>query len=433
MQTMPSNRTPPHSLEAERCVIGTILMFNRALDEISLTRDDFYRDSHKEIFGAIVELQSSGTPADLVTICEVLKNKGKLEFVGGPSYLAETTDVVPAVSAIGNYAKIVSDHRKRRDAILAASEVIGMAYEGADVETITEAAQGAFFGIETGTGGAVELAALVNDSIKSIERRQKCGGVTGITTGFLDLDKSTAGLQPSDLIIVAGRPSMGKTALAMNMVESAASTGVPVAVFSLEMSGGQLSDRMLSGASGVSSGRIRTGQISEGNWSSIVKAAGKLAMSPIFIDDSPALPIAELRRRARRLKMKHNIGLVVVDYMQLATSAKAKSREQEISDISRQLKAMAKELKISVVGIAQLNRDLEKRPDKRPMCSDLRDSGQIEQDADLILFVYRDEIYNKQSTDKGIAEVIIGKQRNGPLGVVKLQFRGETMTFRDLA
>lgn len=435
MQDMNSNlnhRVPPHSLDAERCVIGTILLSNRALDEINLLPEDFYRDSHRDIFQAITTLRSSGAPADIVTICEFLKASDKLEKVGGPAYLSSLTDIIPSVANIGHYAKIVSDHKKRREAIVAASNIIGMAYESVEIENLTEAAQTAFFAMEGKSSESVDICTLVNASLKKIEKRQGVNGITGLSTGFYDIDNSTAGLQPSDLIVVAGRPSMGKTALAMNMVENIAAKGVPVGVFSLEMSDDQLTERMISSCSSVSAGRIRTGHISDENWGEIAKAAGKLAGMQIHIDDSPALVVSEIRRRARRWKMKHNIGLIVVDYMQLAKSAKARSREQEISDISQQLKATAKELKIPVLAIAQLNRDLEKRPDKRPMCSDLRDSGQIEQDADLIMFVYRDEIYNKNSPDKGIAEVIIGKQRNGPLGKSKLAFHGETMTFRNL-
>ena len=434
MQTMNSvNRIPPHSVDAERCVIGTILLSNRALDEINLLPEDFYRDSHREIFQAITTLRASGSPADLVTICEFLKGNDKLEMVGGPPYLASVTDIIPSVANVKHYAKIVSDHKKRREAIVAASNIIGMAYESVEIENLTEAAQTAFFGIEAKEGCSVSISSLVNTSLKKIEKRQGGNGITGLSTGFYDIDNSTAGLQPSDLIVIAGRPSMGKTALAMNMVSNIASSGVPVGVFSLEMSDDQLTERMISSCSSVSSGRIRTGHLSDSNWGDISKAAGRLAGMQIHIDDSPALVVSEIRRRARRWKMRHNIGLIVVDYMQLAKSAKARGREQEISDISQQLKATAKELKIPVIAIAQLNRDLEKRPDKRPMCSDLRDSGQIEQDADLIMFVYRDEIYNKNTEDKGIAEVIIGKQRNGPLGKSKLAFHGETMTFRNMA
>ena len=425
-------RVPPHSVDAERCVIGTILLSNRALDEINLLPEDFYRDAHRDIFQAITTLRSSGAPADLVTICEFLRASDKLDKVGGPAYLSSLTDIIPSVANIGHYAKIVSDHKKRREAIVASSNIIVMAYESAEIESLTEAAQTAFFAMDGKSSDSVDICTLVKSSLKNIEKRHGGNGITGLSTGFYDLDNSTAGLQPSDLIVVAGRPSMGKTALAMNMVENIAAKGVPVGVFSLEMSDEQLAERMISSCSSVSAGRIRTGHISYPNWGEIAKAAGKLAGMQIHIDDSPALVVSEIRRRARRWKMKHNIGLIVVDYMQLAKSAKARSREQEISDISQQLKATAKELKIPVLAIAQLNRDLEKRPDKRPMCSDLRDSGQIEQDADLIMFVYRDEIYNKDTMDKGIAEVIIGKQRNGPLGKSKLAFHGETMTFRNL-
>lgn len=432
---MENNRVPPHSVDAERCVIGTILLSNRALDEINLLPEDFYRDSHRDIFQAITTLRSSGAPADLVTICELLKANDKLEFVGGPTYLATMTDIIPSVANVGHYAKIVSDHKKRREAIVAASNIIGMAYESADIENLTEAAQTAFFGIESNGGCSVDIQTLVAQQLKKIESRKGGNAIPGLATGFYDLDNSTAGFHEPDLVVLAGRPSHGKTAIAMNMVNNIAGGGVPVGIFSLEMSAGQLAERQISSNSNVSAGRIRTGNLSGQNWDDISLAAVKMSKMNIHIDDSPALPVSEIRRRARRWKMRHNIGLLVVDYMQLAKSAKARGREQEISDISQQLKATAKELKIPVLAIAQLNRDLEKRPDKRPILADLRDSGQIEQDGDLIMFVYRDEVYNKNhdNPNKGMAELIIAKQRNGPLGVVKLSFHGETMTFRNLA
>lgn len=429
-----NHRVPPHSVDAERCVIGTILLSNRALDEINLLPEDFYRDSHRDIFQAITTLRSSGAPADLVTICEFLKASDKLERVGGPTYLATMTDIIPSVANVGQYAKIVSDHRKRRDAIVAASNIIGMAYELAEIENLTEAAQTAFFAIESSTGGAVDMPTLIKRSLENIEARQGGNGCTGLSTGFYDLDRSLAGLNAPDLIILAGRPSSGKTSIAMNMVASVAVAGVAVGVFSLEMSSDQLTERMISSDSVVSAGRMRSGHLTEENWSDISRSAVRLAKTQIFIDDSPSLSVGEIRRRARMLNMKHNIGLVVVDYLQMATSEKHKSREQEISEISRQLKGMAKELSVPVLAVAQLSRKLEDRADKRPVPSDLRDSGQIEQDADVIMFVYRDEVYNKapNNPEKGLAEIIIAKQRNGPLGTIKLAFHGETMTFRNL-
>lgn len=432
---MNEHRIPPNSQDAEKCVIGTILLSGQAFDEISLAPDDFYREAHREIYQAISEIRAGGAPADLVTISETLRAKNKLEMVGGPAYIASLTDIIPSVAHIQQYAKIVSDHKKRRDAIVAASNIIGMAYESADIETLTEEAQEAFFKIETGSGGMVDMATLVNRSLKNIEARQGENGCTGLSTGFYDLDNSLAGLNAPDLIVLAGRPSMGKTALAMNMVANIAISGVAVGVFSLEMSSDQLTDRMISSDSTVSAGRMRKGHLTEGNWGDISRAAVRLAKTKISIDDSPSLSVAEIRRRARKLKMKDNIGLVVVDYLQMATSSKHKSREQEISDISRQLKGMAKELAVPVLAVAQLSRKLEERSDKKPIPSDLRDSGQIEQDADVIMFVYRDEIYNKapNNPEKGLAEIIIAKQRNGPLGMVKLAFHGETMTFRNLA
>jgi replicative DNA helicase len=400
---------------------------------VSLESNDFYRDSHKRIFQAVESIREGGYPVDLITLSESLKNSGYLEQIGGPSYLGNLTDLVPSVAAMPHYCKIIIDHRKRRQAIEAAGNIAELAYRSAEIEDLTDAAQTAFYGIEAGQEEESSVSTLVSEGMKKLKHRiASGGGVSGISTGYVDLDRSLAGLHDSDLIILAARPSMGKTALAMNMVNKIAGSGVPVAVFSHEMSKLQLVDRMLSSVSRVPAHRIRSGYVSEENMGSIAHAAGIIAGSQIYIDDTPSMPVQEIRRRTRKMKKKYGIGLMVMDYMQLATSPKARSREQEISDISRQMKAIAKELNIPVMCLSQLNRSLEQRADKRPVLSDLRDSGQIEQDADVVMFIYRDEVYNKSTTDKGIAEIIIGKQRNGPTGRVKMAFLGETMTFKDL-
>lgn len=428
-----THRIPPHSVEAEQVVLGTILLSRNAMDEVSLGPNDFYRDSHKRIFQAVESIREGGYPVDLITLSESLKNSGYLEQIGGPSYLGKITDLVPSVAAMPHYCKIIIDHRKRRQAIEAAGNIAELAYRSAEIEDLTDAAQTAFYGIEVGQEEESSVSALVSEGMKKLKHRiASGGGVSGISTGYVDLDRSLAGLHDSDLIILAARPSMGKTALAMNMVNKIAGDGVPVAVFSHEMSKSQLVDRMLSSVSRVPAHRIRSGYVSEENMGSIAHAAGIIAGSQIYIDDTPSMPVQEIRRRTRKMKKKYGIGLMVMDYMQLATSPKAKSREQEISDISRQMKAIAKELNIPVMCLSQLNRSLEQRSDKRPVLSDLRDSGQIEQDADVVMFIYRDEVYNKSTTDNGIAEIIIGKQRNGPTGRVKMAFLGETMTFNDL-
>lgn len=431
MQTI--HRIPPHSVEAEQVVIGTILLSGNAMDEVNLSANDFYRDGHKQIFSAVEEIRAAGSPVDLITLSESLKNSGNLDKIGGPSYLGTLTDLVPSVAAMPYYCKIITDHRKRRQAIEAAGNIAELAYRAAEIEDLTDAAQTAFYGIESGQEEESNISDLVVAGMKKLKyRMDNGGGVSGISSGFVDLDKSLAGFHNSDLIILAARPSMGKTALAMNMVEKIASGGVPVAVFSHEMSKLQLVDRMISSVSRVPAHRIRSGYISDDNWGAIGQAAGKISASQIYIDDSPSLPVQEIRRRTRKMKKKYGIGLMVMDYLQMATSPKAKNREQEISDISRQMKATAKELDIPVICLAQLNRSLEQRADRRPILSDLRDSGQIEQDADVVMFIYRDEIYNKNTKDKGIAEIIIGKQRNGPTGRIKMAFLGETMTFKDL-
>jgi replicative DNA helicase len=400
---------------------------------VSLESNDFYRDSHKRIFQAVESIREGGYPVDLITLSESLKNSGYLDQIGGPSYLGNLTDLVPSVAAMPHYCKIIIDHRKRRQAIEAAGNIAELAYRSAEIEDLTDAAQTAFYGIEVGQEEESSVSTLVSEGMKKLKHRiASGGGVSGISTGYVDLDRSLAGLHDSDLIILAARPSMGKTALAMNMVNKIAGSGVPVAVFSHEMSKLQLVDRMLSSVSRVPAHRIRSGYVSEENMGSIAHAAGIIAGSQIYIDDTPSMPVQEIRRRTRKMKKKYGIGLMVMDYMQLATSPKARSREQEISDISRQMKAIAKELNIPVMCLSQLNRSLEQRADKRPVLSDLRDSGQIEQDADVVMFIYRDEVYNKSTTDKGIAEIIIGKQRNGPTGRVKMAFLGETMTFKDL-
>ncbi len=438
-----SHRLPPQNLEAEQSVLGSIMQQQGTMAKAAeiLNEDDFYRDSHKFIYFTMLTLFDRGEPIDLITVTSNLKDANKLDEVGGPSYLASLTDIVPVAANIAYYAKIVRDKAILRRLIQTSTEIAGRCYEEQDdIDGLLDEVEQNVFEISRAKSGQSfhPLSSVINDTFKYVEQLfERKELITGVSTGYHDFDKMTAGLQPADLIILAGRPSMGKTALVMNMVQNAALlTKVPVATFSLEMSKEQLAMRLLCSISRVDAQRLRTGFLKDQDWPKLTRAVAQLAEAPIYIDDTPAITALELRAKARRLKTEHDIGLIVIDYLQLMRGrSNVQSREQEISEISRSLKAMAKELGVPVIALSQLNRSLESRPNKRPQLSDLRESGAIEQDADLIIFIYRDEVYNKAEDNpkRGIAEVIIGKQRNGPTGTVELAFLDRFTSFENLA
>jgi replicative DNA helicase len=435
------HRLPPQNLEAEQCVLGSVLLQQGALAKILdlLIPEDFYREAHKIIFTAMVSLFEKNEPQDIITVTNILKNKNQLDELGGPAYLANLTDIVPVAANITYYAKIIRSKAILRRLIQTSTEIAARCYEEQDdIDRLVDDAEQTIFEISHSKSNQAfqALSKIIPETFKKIEKlAEKKELITGVPTGYDDIDKITAGLQSSDLIILAGRPSMGKTALAMNIVQNASIFNkIPVGVFSLEMSKEQLGMRMLCSVSRVNSQELRTGFIRDTDWPKLARATGILSEAPIFIDDSPAISVLEMRAKSRRLKAEHNIGLVVVDYLQLMRGRSgAERREQEISEISRSLKAMAKELDLPVIALSQLNRSLESRPNKRPQLSDLRESGAIEQDADVICFLYRDEVYNKSEDNpkRGIAEIIIGKQRNGPTGTVELTFIDKFTTFEN--
>ncbi len=440
---MSLHRIPPQNLEAEHSILGGILLDNQALNaalEI-LTARDFYSEAHRKIFSAILELSDRNEPADLITLSNILKNKNHLDQIGGAAYLANLVDNVPSAANISYYAKIVREKSVLRTLISTATDILSRSYNtGADVDEVLDEAEHAIFEISENKirPSFFSIKDIVKDSFKTIEKLYESKElITGVPTGFEKLDEYTSGLQKSDLIIIAGRPSMGKTAFALNIAQYAAmETNTPAAVFSLEMSKEQLAMRMLASTAKVDSQRIRKGFLGETDWPKLTTAAGSLSEAPLFIDDTPAITVLEMKAKTRRLKAEHGLGLVVVDYLQLMRGSGHKdSREQEISEISRSLKALAKELSVPVIALSQLNRKVEDRTNRRPQMADLRESGAIEQDADVIAFIYRDEVYNKSedNPEKGIAEVIIAKQRNGPTGTVKLAFLEKYTSFENLA
>jgi len=439
-------RIPPQALEAERSLLGGLMLAGRQWDEVAevAVMDDFYSNRHQLIFRSICSLSEQNEAIDVVTTSEHLENLGQLENAGGLSYLGELANSCPGTGNLASYARIIHERAILRQLIRASNEILEMAYapEGRTPVEVLDQAEKLIFDIAQKDGkrrtGFVSLKEALAQAVNRIEELEKSpSDVTGIPTGFIDLDRETSGLQPADLVIVAGRPSMGKTSLAMNLVEHAAiSTRKPVAVFSMEMPSAQLATRMLASLGRVNAHKLRTGKMQDEDWSRLVSAMNILNEVPIFIDDTAALSPLDLRSRVRRLAREQgDLGLVVVDYLQLMQSSGSsnENRTTEISTITRSLKILAKEMNVPLVVLSQLNRSLENRPNKRPLMSDLRESGSIEQDADLILFIYRDEQYNKDSKDKGKAEVIIGKQRNGPTGTVSLAFLGEFTRFDNYA
>lgn len=436
-----AQRLPPQNLEAETSVLGAVLLENEALNRVLeiLKEDDFYRNAHRRIFSAILHLYEHSEPVDLITLSEVLKTRGELDDVGGVEYLNSLVNAVPTAANISYYAKIIKEKAVLRKLINRATEIVSQSYSNSgDVDEFIDQAERTIFEISEDRvrPSFYPIKDLIKSSFKTIERLyEKRQLITGVPTGFQRLDELTSGFQPSDLIIIAGRPSMGKTALALNIAQNASvQAAIPAAIFSLEMSKEQLALRMLCSEAKVDAHRLRGGFLSEADWPKLTRAAGSLSEAPLFIDDTPGLSALEMRAKTRRLKIEHNLGLVIVDYLQLMRGrASADSREQEISDISRSLKALAKELAIPVIALSQLNRRVEERGDKRPQLSDLRESGAIEQDADVILFLYREEVYNKSEENRGKAELIIGKQRNGPTDKVDLAFLDKYTRFENLS
>ncbi|WP_415898228.1 replicative DNA helicase [Neptuniibacter sp. QD72_48] len=438
-------KVPPHSMEAEQSVLGGLMLDNNAWDTVSevVLDDNFYRQEHRKIYRTMRKLVNDGNPIDVVTLSEELDRTGDLEGAGGLDYLIELAKNTPSASNIRAYSEIVRDRSLLRQMISAANEIADDAFnpDGKTSEEILNSAEQKIFQIaedrpnQGGPEGVNELLKKAVDRIDTLFNSD--GDMTGVTTGFDDLDAKTAGLQPSDLIIVAARPSMGKTTFAMNLVENALmASNKPVLVFSLEMPAEQLMTRMLSSLGRIDQTRVRTGSLEEEDWPKLTTAVNMMRDKPLFIDDQAGISPNELRTRARRIVREHGpLSLIMIDYLQLMQmkTPGIESRTQEISEISRSLKAIAKELECPVVALSQLNRTLEQRPNKRPVNSDLRESGAIEQDADVIMFIYRDEVYNEDSEHKGVAEIIIGKQRNGPIGTSRLAFIGKYTKFENLA
>ena len=439
-------KVPPHSLEAEQAVLGGLMLDNTAWDQIAdlASEDDFYRHDHRLIFRAISRLAEQNKPLDVITLSEWLESHNELDNVGGLAYLGSLAKNTPSAANIKAYAGIVRERAILRGLIQVGTSISESAFnsEGRDSAELLDEAERAVFQIaERGAlarRGFVGIKELLTKAVDRIDTLfQQDSPITGVPTSFTDFDEMTSGLQPSDLVIIAGRPSMGKTTFAMNIAENAATqSGLPVAVFSMEMPGDQLAMRMMSSLGRIDQHKIRTGKLEDEDWPRLTNAVGILAEVPLYIDDTPGLSPNELRARARRLARENDgqLGLIVIDYLQLMQlPGNTENRAAEISEISRSLKSLAKELNVPVIALSQLNRSLEQRPNKRPVMSDLRESGAIEQDADVIVFIYRDEVYNEDSPDKGTAEIIIGKQRNGPIGTVRLTFLGQYTRFENLA
>jgi replicative DNA helicase len=444
-----SLRVPPHSIEAEQSVLGGLLLDNQAFDRVAdlISGNDFYRDDHRRIWRHVAKLIEAGKPADVVTVSESIEASEDKDKTGGPAYLGALAQNTPSALHIRRYAELVRERAVQRRLAQVATEIAESALSatGKDSGQLLDEAESKIFQIaESGARrdqGLLEIKpvlARVFERIDHLYHRDNPSDVTGVPTGFTDLDKMTAGLQPGELVVIAGRPSMGKTALALNIAEHVAvDNGLPVAVFSMEMSGTQLAMRLLGSISKVDQHKMRTGRLNDEEWGKLSEAIGKLHDTPIYIDEGGALNALEVRARARRLKRQFSkLGLIVIDYLQLMSSSNPKASENratEISEISRSLKAMAKELDVPVIALSQLNRAVDQRPDRRPVMSDLRESGAIEQDADVIMFIYREVVYKPDLPEeqRGIAEVIVGKQRNGPIGTVKLTFRGQHTRFEN--
>lgn len=441
MPELTLEKLPPQNLEAEMAVLGSMLIDDEAISVAVelLNKDYFYRDTHKKIFEAVSALYNAGKAVDLITLTDELKRNGTIDEIGGVSYLTLLVNSVPTAANIKHYASIVKEKSILRALINNATKIVTMCYESdGNVDEVVDNAERFIFEVSDRRPQStfLHLKEIIKDSIETIDRLyQKKAHVTGVPSGFIDFDIKTSGLQSSDLIVVAGRPSMGKSAFALSIAEYAGVVErIPLAFFSLEMSKEQLVQRMLCAHAKVDAHKVRTGYLATSDWPRLTAAAGKLSEAPIFIDDSPAISVMELRAKARRLKAHQDIQLIVLDYLQLMRgSSHAENRQQEISDISRSLKALARELNVPIVAISQLSRAVESRTDHRPQLSDLRESGAIEQDADVVVLILREEYYNPAPDNQGIAEIIIAKQRNGPVGSIKLSFIKEYTRFENIA
>ena len=435
-------RVPPQNIEAEQSVLGAMLIKKEAITQAQelLRPDDFYREAHRIVFETMLELAGDNEAVDLVTLTEALRKKEMLEKVGGISFITALANYVPTAANIVYHAQIVKEKSELRHLIDAATEIASAAYEATDdVKDIMDDAEKKILAVAADqTGGAFEpIRNIVIDTVGRVETLyENQGGLTGISTGFRDLDRDTSGLQKSDLILVAARPSMGKTAFTLNIATYAAMHGHTVAFFSLEMSKEQLVQRMLCSEGGIDSQRLRTGQLEDADWDRLINTADRVSKASIYIDDTAGINVMDLRSKARRLKAEHGLDLIVIDYLQLMQGrarSSSDNRQQEISEISRSLKALARELDGPVVALSQLSRSVESRTVKKPMLSDLRESGSLEQDADIVMFLYREDYYDQETERKNITEVIIAKHRNGPIGTIELFFQKEFTKFRDLS
>ena len=444
---MSALRLPPHSIEAEQSLLGGLLIDNTVWERVGdiVNEADFYRDDHRRIFRQIARLIELGKPADVVTVYEALEKNGEAEHVGGLAYLGEIANSTPSAANVRRYGEIIRERAILRKLVSVGDQIAASALtpSGKDAKTLLDEAEAKVFEIaEAGArtvSGFVPIQPILGqvvDRIQELYDRDSPAGITGVPTGLVDLDEKTSGLQPSDMIVLAARPGMGKTSLALNIAETVAvEAGLPVAVFSMEMPGTQLATRFLSSIGRIDQHKIRTGKLNDEEWQRLTYALGKLHEAPIYIDETPGLNPTDLRARCRRLHRQcGRLGLIVIDYLQLMTSLKeSDNRSAELSEISRSVKSLAKELHVPIIALSQLNRSLEQRPNKRPVASDLRESGAIEQDADIIMFIYRDEIYNPDSPDKGMAELIISKHRNGSTGTIRMTFLGEFTRFENFA
>lgn len=444
---MSALRLPPHSIEAEQSLLGGLLIDNTVWERVGdiVNEADFYRDDHRRIFRQIARLIELGKPADVVTVYEALEKNGEAEHVGGLAYLGEIANSTPSAANVRRYGEIIRERAILRNLVSVGDQIAASALtpSGKDAKTLLDEAEAKVFEIaEAGArtvSGFVPIQPILGqvvDRIQELYDRDSPAGITGVPTGLADLDEKTSGLQPSDMIVLAARPGMGKTSLALNIAETVAvEAGLPVAVFSMEMPGTQLATRFLSSVGRIDQHKIRTGKLNDEEWQRLTYALGKLHEAPIYIDETPGLNPTDLRARCRRLHRQcGRLGLIVIDYLQLMTSLKeSDNRSAELSEISRSVKSLAKELNVPIIALSQLNRSLEQRPNKRPVASDLRESGAIEQDADIIMFIYRDEIYNPDSPDKGMAELIISKHRNGSTGTIRMTFLGEFTRFENFA
>ncbi|GBF32485.1 replicative DNA helicase [Desulfocucumis palustris] len=433
-------RIPPQNIDAEQSVLGAMFLDREAIYKVirHIKAEDFYLESHRLIFEAIIKMDEAGKAPDLVTVTDHLKQHNQLEKIGGVTYVASLIGMVPTAANVEHYARIVEEKSILRSLIAAATRIAGMGYEGGEEadKLVTEAEQ-MLMELSSRRNAAVfkPLSEILLEIFNIIENRYRNKGqITGVQTGFTDMDRLCCGLQPGDLIIMAGRPAMGKTSLGMTIAHNVAlHSNMPVAVFSLEMSRAQLVQRILCAEAMVDQQKVRSGYLDEADWSSLVKAAGKLSKAHLYIDDSAGLTVRQLRAKARNLKAEKGLGLVVIDYLQLLSGSSRENRQQEISEISRSLKGLAKDLEVPVIALAQLSRAVEQRQDKKPIMSDLRESGSLEQDADVVMFIYREEYYKPETEKKGIAEIIVAKQRNGPTGVVELAFIKEFTRFVNLS